>query len=79
MYQIEKNIPIPPKASGRPSGRQNEPLPIFQMQVGDSILVADKSQNNICALVSHYTKNMVKPFKFETRRVEGGVRVWRVQ
>jgi hypothetical protein len=70
--QIEKGIPLPP-ASG--------PMPLVQrelMEVGDSYFmpgeVAANERNR-----AHAWSRYHPGFKFCVRKVEGGVRVWRIK
>lgn len=80
MYQdlkIEKGLPIP----AHPKRGSGITCALRKMSVGDSFLVpADdidiKLQSTITAQCSQFARN--KAFKFTTRRVEGGYRVWKI-
>jgi hypothetical protein len=69
MFQIEKNIPVPSKASL---------YPFRQMEIGDSFLVpADAITRARSALTAFRSAN--DNFKFATRTLDGGaLRIWRV-
>lgn len=84
LVPIERGIPIPPQP---PSTRQHPPkrwmYPWLTMDVMDSFFVASEGRNEIllrkdimCILRRHKRLGMRR---FEVRRVEGGVRVWRVE
>lgn len=68
-FQIERNIPIPPRTYGSNSVKYAFAL---QMEVGDSVLVETR---RIASAVSNRLK--LSGYKFVTRKVEGGIRVWR--
>jgi hypothetical protein len=63
--QIEKGVPMPARNK----------YPFAEMAVGDSFFVAGRSATEICGNISNARKKL--GFKFTTRTVEGGVRVWR--
>lgn len=71
-FKIEKGVPLPPKKSGG-RGRKH---PFYEMEVGDSVLVVGKERNIVSGLVGNPSRKY--GFKFATRAVEGGVRVWRI-
>ncbi len=75
-FKIERGIPIPLTLS--------EKMPLDEMKVGDSFFVAtpeDKTQsqlrNHVSSTVTPYAKRIGK--RFTTRKVDGGVRVWRIE
>lgn len=76
--QIEHGIPFPRKAG------RGYVYPFPDMQVGDSFAVACaggdtyKLMNNLNACSRGYAKRTGGAAKFSTRRVDGGVRIWRV-
>ena len=80
-FKIEKNIELPKRSSGRPSK-----YPFSEMKVGDSffIPVADHIDIwNVAGAVRN-AANMARIRdktigRFSTRKVEGGVRVWRIE
>lgn len=68
--KIEKNIPIPTKAS---AGRKSM-FPWEDMQVGDSFFVSEhKSPPSAPSRVRK------EGMKFTSRSVDGGFRVWRTE
>lgn len=76
MYEIEKGIEIP----------KLEKYPYKQMEVGDSFFVPvkenqtiDSLQSGLKACTRTYVLVNKLDFEFATRRVEGGVRVWRTK
>lgn len=73
VVKIEKGIQMPPNQSGR---RRKYPF-LNEMGVGDSFFVQGMSQ----AAMSSCTRwaSIKTGFKFATRRVDGGVRVWRIK
>lgn len=68
---IEKGVPIPPKGGGRPIV-----YPFAEMDVGDSVLITNKTQAHASATSNKVGGRLGR--KFTTRKVEGGIRVWRV-
>ena len=73
-YKIEKNIPIPGKGAG---------YPFDEMEVGDSFLdKKSKGTSNVHGSIKCWRtsrKNTEKAdWKFITRKVPEGVRVWRI-
>lgn len=86
---IESGIPIP--KCGRPE-KDSCLYPVRKLELGQSFLVPDivgvRTQLRVSAIVSaatrrHYMEIVdgkeVKTRAFTTRKVEGGVRVWRVK
>jgi len=72
--KIENNIPIPPKTTNVKSSPVRRAL--FDLEPGDSFLVHSR------VVLNGYIKEAktVRPDRmFTTRKVENGVRVWRVQ
>lgn len=85
-FPIEKGVPIPPTIS------VSERYPYAKMEVGDSFfapettLTAHGKPLKLSGLASmtsrkgtEMTKALGKTYKFITRKVEGGFRVWRVK
>jgi hypothetical protein len=73
--KIEKGIPIPKKIVGMVSRS-----PISKMEVGDSVLFSGKYKeifSRIRSSVSYYGAR--HKMKFSQRKVEGGIRVWRIE
>jgi hypothetical protein len=76
-FQIEKNIPLPPKA--RPPGRSGSMYPFLQLEIGDSFFVPNRENGK--TPVVHFSKNKNAKnsgLKFTARKSDGGVRVWRI-
>lgn len=77
MLTIEKNIPIPEAARGRPKGKTKHGFE--NMDVGDSVFfdgytsVQNASPYQSAAL---YGKKYGK--KFSGRILDGGLRIWRI-
>ncbi|HQT62754.1 hypothetical protein [Acidiphilium sp.] len=67
MIEIEKNVPMP---------MRRQRYPWRQMKVGDSFVVPGKTSGAFSGAKRAAAK--ATGFKFATRNVEGGVRVWRV-
>lgn len=74
MFLIEKDVPLPRPASGR--GNKGEfRKSLERMAVGDSFLVEDWPRTKVSGYAAHVTKAC--GWRFATREVEGGIRVWR--
>ena len=80
MFQIERDIPIPPRAVRKSSSL----YPFEDMQVGDSFLVPLNGAK--VELVRGRIQNQLTRFrkadsakKFSMRVIEGGIRVWRIE
>lgn len=71
MFKIEKNIKVPFKTKG--PGRPKK-YPFDQMKPGDSFLVPLEKKISIRQRVCH--KNKISKYKFITRAVKDGIRVW---
>lgn len=69
--KIEKNVPLPPPAYG-PQRRPYADV-IDALQPGDSVLIDEADRSRITA----YLVRMRIPYA--TRKVKGGVRVWRLE
>lgn len=73
MFEIERGVPVPT------SGRYSK-YPFAGMQVGDSFFVPEgtsKKMSSIHSLCNQYGKKHGGVYK--ARRVDGGMRVWRVE
>lgn len=77
MYQIEKHVPLPEQK------RNTKELSPFTktamaLEVGESFFCGHLGS---CATAHAYLQTITRKFpsrKFATRKVEGGVRIWRV-
>jgi len=76
---IEKGIPIPPPAQMRARGYTYKVslVIIKQLEVMDSVLFSDLSQNQIIPRLGYYKSEY--GFKFATRAEGNGTRVWRIE
>lgn len=68
-YVIEKGVPVPTTGDGAGLSAT-----LRLMEVGDSVLITDKSGGIISCTFSY-----LKPLKFCRRKAEGGYRVWRIK
>ena len=76
MYEIEKGVPIPVKKSGAgmgPFSQTAEALDVGDSFVCDYVAKCSTAQG----LLQHIRRKHPKR-SFTTRKVEGGVRVWRI-
>jgi len=72
--KIERGIPMPAKRNGLPK------YPWRELEVGDSFFFATDSTPeiaNLRALASTSSRRMDR--KFMARKVDGGIRIWRVE
>lgn len=67
--KIEKDIPVPEE-------RVKHSYPFDGMQVGDSFLVTDSNLAQVCNAHGRAGRRLGR--KFTARRVEDGIRVWRI-
>ncbi len=70
MYKIEKNVP-PPKAV------RKRKWPFSELEVGDSTLILQEERNAAAKAACWYGKRSGK--RFALRKVDDGVRIWRVE
>jgi hypothetical protein len=76
MYEIEKNIPVPPP-------RSRSTYPFADMEIDDSFFVpcepdaVRNTERRVSASAAQYGRR--HSTKYATRREEDGVRVWRVE
>lgn len=70
--RVDKNIPIPPINIKRGSK-----YPWEEMGVGDSMLFVGMRVNGVCPQATKAGRRL--GWKFTVRKVENGVRVWRVE
>jgi hypothetical protein len=71
--KVEKGVPVPQKESG--AGRKAL-YPWRNMNVGDSFFVPGKTVYQFTGHLS--SAKQATGFTFTQRRVDGGVRVWRI-
>jgi hypothetical protein len=72
LYEVEKDIDIPPEYPGR-----RTKYPWTEMDIGDSFLVPDGTRKKLNTAV--YAASRALKWKFVSRDVPGGVRIWRVK
>jgi hypothetical protein len=73
-FVIEKNIPVT-------SGKMLAKYPFNDLEIGDSFLIPSsdddvRDRRRASAAVQRQT-HVIKRGKYVTRRVEGGIRIWR--
>jgi len=71
-FEIEKNIKVPPVSH---SGGRKAKYPFAELESGDSFLVVGEKPQLVQQAAAAYGRR--HGVKFETRRCEGGVRVWK--
>ena len=71
-YKIEKNIEAPPVKSGRYSI-----YPLRKMDIGDSFFTNDVPVEKLRAAATYFGFRNKR--KYMVRKVDGGVRCWRVE
>jgi hypothetical protein len=75
IAKIDKGIPLPSRGESNRRGAGSK-YPWRSMEVGDSFLIpSDDPKKLQRRMYQNYRR--YKPMKFETRMVEGGVRIWR--
>lgn len=73
--EIESDIPVPASyTNGRPAS-----YPFRKMEVGQSIFIPSDEVLPQQAAKRAYTAGRRAGFRFTCRKVEGGVRIWRVE
>lgn len=78
-FKIEKGVPIP-KAR---NGNRVSPYPFAQLAVGESFVITQPTLTShgaggLCGgLCTYWSRKLGR--KFIQRKVEGGVRVWRIE
>lgn len=70
--KIEHGIPIPKKGTRNKSGMS---VVIRSMQVGDCVFFGGKQMSGI---YGYLRTAQILGYKFTCRKVDGGVRVWRI-
>lgn len=77
MFEIEQGVPIPPRGSGRSVAK----YPFRHLKIGESFFVPCGDAQE-AARIRQSIANCTpihRPARFTVRRVEGGVRAWRIQ
>lgn len=74
--EIEKNIPLP---AARCAANGGSRYPFAEMGVGDSIFVEGQDTTGPVAAAARVYAHRVKTKRFSARKVEGGVRIWRIE
>jgi hypothetical protein len=79
VIKIEANIPLPPKA--RSTGTAPK-FPFAALAIGDSFLAPTTAKNAkarrrvlSCLMIYHAKKT---GFRYASRKVDGGIRIWRI-
>ena len=75
--QIDKGIPMPDRPHGRANNGRSRRWPWDEMELGDSFLATDATQNSISAAGNNASKRT--GHKYTTSKCRDGVRVWRVK
>ena len=75
-FKIEKGVPVSKPQTGVKKGTTKYPFP--EMEVGDSFFV-NHSLERMCNAANKWKHATNSTFKFTTRKVAGGVRVWRIE
>ncbi len=83
MFQIESGIPLP-STTRAGAGRKGSKYPFASMEVNTSFFVPDgdepvKDATLRSAIGAFNKSNPESGRKFAVRKVDGGVRVWRMQ
>lgn len=76
-FKIECGVPIPPRITGS-AKRGMSKYPFAMMKIGDSFHMLCKPGAAASNIV-RWRKANGSPFKFITRRVGDGYRVWRIE
>jgi hypothetical protein len=72
MIKIDKNVPLPAKASGKNGNK----YPFREMKVGDSFFI---EMPQAMASATTRTARLSGLGKYTTRREGSGTRIWRVE
>lgn len=70
MYILEKGIDIPEK-------QKDAKYPYEQLELGDSFFIAEGELSRLCN--ANYREWRRSGKKFTARKIDGGVRVWRIE
>ena len=69
--KIDRNVPVPRSIS-------RAKYPFGELEVGESFLIPGKRTVDISGTIG-LARVKFRPWKFASRTVEGGVRVWRIE
>ena len=69
--KVDKNIPLPPV-------RNRKYLFLDKMEVGDSFFLDGGREDNIPILSTVFGRSRAGAWKFATRKLGSGIRVWRI-
>lgn len=69
MFEIESSVEV------RPRGK----YPFTRMEVGESVFIAGETTKPGGAYTAAQVMGLSKGWKFTGRKVEGGIRIWRVE
>jgi hypothetical protein len=76
-FVIERGVPLPPARYGRKPGSFMET--VRSLNVGDSFVVTGKHQDVVASTCRVVRGRMNDGRNYATRKVDGGVRVWRIK
>ena len=74
-FEIDKDIPLPPLRRNR---SPKPKYPFGDLEIGDSFLVPGPKVANVRNAMGYFRKIKDSSKTFCTRRVDGGIRVWRL-
>lgn len=79
VFKIEKDVPLAPHGNSR-GGNGQRKYPVDQMSVGDSFFVplGTRTHVQVQSAIQRAVNRYGAHGKYTTRKVEGGVRVWRI-
>lgn len=77
---IEKNVPYTDATTYQGWGHRLSSYPFMEMEVGDSIFIEGAKNTSTCKAYKAATaySSRYRERKFSARKVEGGVRIWRI-
>jgi len=76
MFEVDKDVPVLNYTKGRPRGSFKYPWSL--LDINDSFLVPDNMKKTIYSLASHNNRRL-SPKRFIGRKVDNGIRIWRVE
>jgi hypothetical protein len=75
MFEIEKNVPLPPPRMSHEKSKMR--LALEALEVGDAVNCGDLKQASVGYALTNLKKT--KGFKFATRRIDGVLRIYRIE